>query len=104
MHFVLNQPDFIFKLKRVPPRVAAVCPLPALPVEDVLWATRGCWCSCLFAGGRHTPLAVRGRSYKGEKKTVRLTNHDNKRDKYTCTDLSCRKKTEKTQKIEATLK
>ncbi len=39
------------------------CLLPALPVEDVLWATGGCGRGCVFAGGRHTPLAVRGCSY-----------------------------------------
>lgn len=42
---------------------AAVAEGPALPVEDMLWATGGSWCGCLFAGGRHTPLAVRRRSW-----------------------------------------
>lgn len=41
----------------------AVCCASALPVEDVLWATGGCGCGCVFAGGRHTPLAVRGCSW-----------------------------------------
>lgn len=54
---------------------ALVCLLPALPVEDVLWTTRGCGCGCVFTGGRHTPLAVRGCSYGKNGQLVMLTRH-----------------------------